>query len=162
MTELPRWLKPVTVWALLGVGLFMAVQAWQARQQAMRFVVDGGTLEIRRAGDGHYHWPGTLQGQPIEFLVDTGATSTAIPLALAQRLRLPVVGQVQSMTAGGIVNGTVVLADLQLQGGVSAQRLRITALPSLSSPLLGMDVLGRLRWEQQQGVLRIRLQGAAP
>lgn len=49
------------------------------------------------------------------------------------------------------------LADVQLQGGVSAERLRVTALPQLQAPLLGMDVLGKLRWQQDQGVMRVEL-----
>jgi aspartyl protease family protein len=52
----------------------------------------------------------------------------------------------------------VVSVDLSLQGGVKAQRLRVVALPGLSErPLLGMDVLGRLQWQQRDGVLRIEL-----
>jgi aspartyl protease family protein len=51
-----------------------------------------------------------------------------------------------------------VLADVVLQGGVSARGLRVTALPELRDhPLLGMDVLARLRWEQSDGKLRIDL-----
>ena len=166
MKDLPGWLKHGTVWLLLGVGLFLGVQAWQAQQRGTRFVLNGGSLELRRAGDGHYHWPGQLTGpggqRALEFLVDTGATSTAIPLQLAQQLGLPMVGAVQSNTAGGVAQGQLVLADLELQGGVRVQRLRVTALPDLSAPLLGMDVLGRLRWEQGQGVMKVRLPDAAP
>ncbi len=158
MNELPPWLKHATVWLLLALGLFLGVQAWQAQQRATRFVVSGGTLEIRRGDDGHYHWPGRINGREVEFLVDTGATGTAIPAALARELGLPALGSVRSHTAGGVVTGTVVLADLSLQGGVEAARLRVTALPGLSAPLLGMDVLGRLRWQQESGLLRVELQ----
>ena len=159
MKELPARLKHATVWLLLALGLFLGVQTWQQREQATRFQVDGQALEIRRAADGHYHWPGTINGHRVEFLVDTGATSTAIPLALAQALSLPLLGTVQSQTAGGVVQGRRVQADLQLDGGVRAERLRLTALPGLAAPLLGMDVLGRLRWQQDAGVLRVDLHG---
>ncbi len=166
MKDIPAWLKHGTVWLLLGVGLFLAVQAWQAQQKATRFVVSGGQLEIQRSGDGHYHWPGELAGplgrQQLDFLIDTGATGTAIPLELARSLGLQQVGTVQSNTAGGVVQGQVVLADLVLSGGVRVQRLRLTALPDLSAPLLGMDVLGRLRWEQGQGVMKFRLPPTVP
>lgn len=157
MNELPSWLKHATVWLLLAVGLFLGVQAWLSHEQGTRLHVQDGLLEIRRSPDGHYHWPGRINGHEIDFLVDTGATGTAIPAALAQQLQLPAVGQVQSRTAGGVVMGQVVLADLLLEGGVRAERLRVTALPQLSSPLLGMDVLGRLRWRQEDGVLRLDL-----
>jgi aspartyl protease family protein len=156
--DLPPWLKHATVWSVLAVGIFLGVRAWQSHQEATRLVVSGSTIEIRRSPDGHYHWLGTVAGRPVEFLVDTGATATALPAGLARELGLPVVGSVQSSTAGGVVQGTVVVGDLTLEGGVAAQRLRITVLPGLSKPLLGMDVLGRLRLQQSQGVLRIDLQ----
>jgi len=162
MNELPGWLKHATVWLLLAAGLFLGVQAWLAQRQATQFVVDGGTLQIRRNADGHYHWPGRVNGREVEFLVDTGATGTTLPAALARELSLPVVGRMQSSTAGGVVQGSVVIADLVLEGGVRAERLRMAVLPSLAAPLLGLDVLGRLRWQQNEGVLRVELQGPAP
>lgn len=160
MNDLPGWVKHGTVWMLLGLGLFLGVQTWQSRAAATRFVVEGNVVEIQRSPDGHYHWRGRLNGRDVEFLVDTGATGTAIPQALADELGLVAVGQVRSSTAGGVVTGRVVVADLVLEGGVRAERLRITALGGLGSPLLGMDVLGRLRWQQEGGRLRIELGGA--
>lgn len=154
--ELPGWLKQTTIWLLVGVGLFLAVQAWQRAREAPRFTLAaGGQILIERSGDGHFHWPGRLAGQPIEFLVDTGATTTAIPLELAERLALPVEGSVLSQTAGGTVSGRIVVADVELEGGIRAARLRLVALPRLTQPLLGMDLLGRLRWTQEAGVLKI-------
>lgn len=162
MQELPGWLKHATVWLLMAAGLFLGVQAWQRQAQAPRIEVAGGVVEIRRSADGHYHWPGTVSGQAVDFLVDTGATRTAIPTALARQLGLPVVGRSRSATAGGLVDAEVVQGDLALQGGLRAENLRLTALPDLHAPLLGMDVLGRLRWQQQQGVLRFEMPGAGP
>ena len=157
MTELPSGLKMATVWLLAGLAVFLGVQAFLAQQRSTRFETSGEQVQIRRAADGHYHWPGTVNGQPVDFLVDTGATRSALPMALAQRLQLPVEGRMQSQTAGGTVEGQVVRADLALQGGVRAERLRIAALPALTSPLLGMDVLGKLHWRQSDGVLHIDL-----
>jgi aspartyl protease family protein len=159
MSDFPRSLKFATVWLLLGAALFLAVQWWQSQQQRTRFTLQEGVVELRRGPDGHYHWPGRIGDQAVDFLVDTGATSSALPLALAQRLELAEVGRVRTQTAGGEVTGTLVLADVALDGGVRVQRLRMAALPGLGErPLLGMDVLGRLHWQQRQGVLRIELQ----
>lgn len=156
--DLPRSFKIVTVWLLAGLGLFLGVQWWQHRAQQARFSAGSEVIEIRRGPDGHYHWPGQIDGHAVEFLVDTGATGTAIPTRLARQLRLESLGTVQSNTAGGLVDGELVRADIALDGGVRAQRLRIVALPGLSDqPLLGMDVLGRLHWQQRDGVLRIDL-----
>ncbi len=162
MNELPRSLKVVTVWLLVGLGLFLAVQAYQAQQRRSSFEISGTQLRIQRGPDGHYHWPATVNGQAVDFLIDTGATTSALPQALARHLGLPVEGQVGSMTAGGRVSGEVVRAELVLQGGVRVQRMRIVALPALASPLLGMDVLGKLQWRQSDGVLSIDLRGGPP
>ncbi len=156
--ELPRTFKVITLWLLLGLVVFLGVQWWLHQQQSSRFHSDGGVIEIARGPDGHYHWPGSINGRQVDFLVDTGATSTAISAALARELQLDVLGSVQSKTAGGVVAGQVVRADVALDGGVTAERLQIIALPALGErPLLGMDVLGRLRWTQDAGVLRIEL-----
>lgn len=162
MHDLPRSFKLATIWLLLGLALFLAVQAWQHRQAQTRFMATGGMIEIVRAPDGHYHWPGRINGRDVEFLIDTGATGTAMSLDMARELGLPELGNVRSTTAGGLVTGTVVRADVELQGGVAAQGLRIVALPGLGDkPLLGMDVLGRLRWSQDRGVLKIDSRNAA-
>lgn len=160
--ELPSTLKVVTVWLLLGAAVFLGFEWWRHAKQEASFHAEGGVVEIRRGADGHYHWPGALNGRAVDFLVDTGASGVAIPAALARELGLEALGTARASTAGGDVTGTVVRADLTLSGGVRAERLRIVALPGLGeNPLLGMDVLGRLRWRQEAGVLRIDLRAAA-
>ena len=157
--ELPRTFKVVTIWLLLGVLVFVGIQWVLREQQQMRFRAEGDIIEIRRGADGHYHWPGTINGRSVDFLIDTGATGTAISAALAHELKLTPLGEVRSSTAGGLVTGRLVRADLQLDGGVRADRLPIVALPALDErPLLGMDVLGRLHWQQRDGVLRIEIE----
>lgn len=158
MNDFPRPLKIATVWLLVGLLLFLGVRAFEARQQDTRFQSSGAVVEIQRARDGHYHWPGEINGHAVDFLIDTGATRSAMSSALARQLELEPLGAVESMTAGGVVSGTLVRADIALRGGVRINRLRITALPGLSDqPLLGMDVLGKLRFEQQGSVLTFHL-----
>ena len=160
--DLPRSFKLVTLWLLLGAAVFVGIQWWLHRAEQTRFQANGEAVEIRRGPDGHYHWPGRINGHAVDFLIDTGATGTAIPEALARELGLELLGEVRSNTAGGVVTGHVVRADIALRGGVSVQRLPVVALPQLSeSPLLGMDVLGKLRWQQRDAVLRIE-PGATP
>ncbi len=159
--DLPRTLKFATIWLVLGAIVFVAFQ-W-VRHEALQasFSSAGGVVEIRRSEDGHYHWPGTVNGIAVDFLVDTGASGVAIPAALARRLGLEGEGSVRSSTAAGLTTGQVVRADLALDGGVRIERLRMVALPNLDSPLLGMDVLGRLHWQQRDGALRVDL-GSGP
>ena len=156
MTEFPRSLKFATLWLLIGTALFLALQAWQAQQGQSQFSTQDGVIELRRSADGHFYWPGRINGLAVSFLVDTGATRSALPQALAQAAGLRPEGRVQSSTAGGMVVGWTTTIDLQLHGGVRATRLPVTVLPALSAPLLGMDVLAKLRFSQADGVLRLR------
>jgi aspartyl protease family protein len=155
--DLPLWLKTTTVWLVVSTGVFLAVLAWQRNQDSTRFTARGSHIEIRREADGHYHWPGSVNGRQVDFLVDSGATGSALPLELAQELGLPVVGRVRMSTAAGTVDAQVVQASLVLQGGLDIARLPLAAMPGLKTPLIGMDVLGRLRWQHDRGVLRIEL-----
>ncbi len=149
--------KLITVWLLIATALFLAVQAMQHRAERARFSFDAasGRIELKRAPDGHFHWPGRVNGVAVDFLVDTGATSTALPLALAQQAGLALDGSVRSSTAGGVVEGRLARADVTLQGGVTAERLRVAVLPRLDAPLLGMDVISKLRLSQSDGVLTL-------
>ena len=63
MSELPRGLKVATVWLLLGLALFLGVQTLLSQQQRTRLQISGAEVTIRRGSDGHYHWPGTVNGQ---------------------------------------------------------------------------------------------------
>jgi len=159
--ELPHGAKLATIWLLIGVVVFLGMQWWMARAKETRFSANAEAIEIRRGPDGHYHWPGRINGREVDFLIDTGATGTAIPASLASELQLESLGSVQSDTAGGVVTGQIVRADIELRGGVRIERLHVVALPRLNdSPLLGMDVLGKLHWQQRDAVLRIEAPAA--
>ena len=153
--ELPHGFKLLALWGLVFVAVFLGVLAFQHHQEAMRLQLNAGRILLQREPDGHFHWRGKVNGVAVEFLVDTGATSTALPQALAEQAGLEREGAVQSQTAGGVVRGYRSRADIALVGGISAVRLPVTVLPELSAPLLGMDLLGKLRFSQHDGMLSI-------
>lgn len=156
--ELPHTFKLVTIWLVVTLVIFVAIQAWQHHRESSRFQLAGQTIVLTRADDGHFHWPGRVGAIEVEFLVDTGATATALPQSLAQRAGLTPIGAVRAQTAAGATQGFVARADIALDGGVRADRLTVTVLPDLAAPLLGMDVLGRLHFSQKPGELRIEPQ----
>lgn len=153
--ELPHTFKLLTIWLLVGLVVFLGFKAWERERTASRFQLAGQTVVLTRGEDGHFHWPGHVGDIAVDFLVDTGATSTALPQSLAERAGLKPLGPVRTQTAAGAVRGFIAEADVALDGGVRADRLPVTVLPTLAAPLLGMDVIGRLHFSQKPGELRI-------
>jgi hypothetical protein len=43
-------------------------------------------VPLRRSGVGHFHTAGTLNGRPVEVLVDTGAACTVVALSVVREL----------------------------------------------------------------------------
>ncbi len=158
--ELPHSVKLFAIWGVVTLAIFLGFKAWERQREASRFQMAGQAVVLQRAPDGHFHWPGRVNGVAVDFLVDTGATSTALPQSLAERAGLKPLGAVRTQTAGGSAQGFAAQADLALDGGVRIERLAVTVLPQLGAPLLGMDVLARLRFSQRDGELRI--EGGTP
>jgi aspartyl protease family protein len=161
MQDLPPSLKIITVWLLLGTLVFLGAQAVLRDRAQPRISLGERAVTLERGVDGHYHWPGQVNGQAVDFLIDTGATVTTLPGPLARRLGLPQGRQISAQTAAGEATGHLSQADLSLQGGPQLQRLPVTVMEGLAAPLLGMDVLGRLHIEQGQGKMTLRAPGAA-
>ncbi len=157
--DFPGALKIITVWCLIGLAVFLGVSAWQRGQSQVSIsVLDNGekTISIARNRDGHYYLKGLLNGESIEFLVDTGATTTSIPLTIAQRLKLPLHSRARFSTANGEVEADIVLAQLRIADSLEFNNLRIAAMSAMSNQaLLGMDVLGKFGMIQESGVLRL-------
>ncbi len=158
MQDLSRGFKLVTIWLLSGWPCSSPSRPGSTSRIAGRFRSADGAIEIVRGPDGHYHWPGRINGRPVDFLIDTGATGTAISTALASELELASRRQRaldDRRRAGHRQRWWSPMSSCRAAS--RAQRLRIAALPGLGDrPLLGMDVLGRLSWSQQRGVLVIK------
>ncbi|MCY4746914.1 retropepsin-like aspartic protease [Pelomonas sp. UHG3] len=156
--DLPHTFKLMTVWLVVTLVVFLGFKYWEREREASRFQLAGNVIVLTRSPDGHFHWPGRVGDVEVDFLVDTGATTTALPQALAERAGLQPLGTLSTRTAGGPAQGFAARADIALDGGVRANRLPVAVLPQLHAPLLGMDVLGRLHFTQKPGELRIQPQ----
>ncbi len=160
MQELSRTLKILTVYGLIIVVLFLGMQWWQAEQRKPRLMTDAAgqsQIVLPRDRSGHYFWQGRVNGQAVEFLVDTGATSSAIDQDLAQKLGLREESSAMFSTANGTVRGGIAQVTLELEGGLKIERQRISIMPQMDVALLGMDVLGKLQLQQSGKALLIRL-----
>jgi clan AA aspartic protease (TIGR02281 family) len=145
----------------LGLGLLFYV--FFLRQEAPPAqVVGNDSIELARARDGHFHIDGVIQGAPVRFLIDTGASTVSISQALAARIGLGCEGLQQRAatfrTANGTVQGCISRAATLEFGPFRISNAAVAILPNLSSEaLLGMNALRQVRMEQEADRLRMSL-----
>jgi aspartyl protease family protein len=119
----------------------------------------GRTLNIPRDARGHFETEGRINGQPIDFMVDTGASTIALNETSAASFGVrpsPADYRVSVSTA----NGTVKAARTQIAmvdiGGLVVRDVDALVLPddALSENLLGLSFLSRLkRFEYANGTM---------
>lgn len=111
-------------------------------------VVEGGETRIAMAPDGHYWLRAELNGVPANFLIDTGATLTAVSQGLADRAGLePRRGglPVTINTANGPASAQLATAGEIRFGNVAARGLDVVIAPTLGETnVVGMNLLSRL------------------
>jgi aspartyl protease family protein len=113
----------------------------------------GEPVTLQRNRAGHFEAPGRINGEPVTFLLDTGATYVAVPAALADDLGLQPGRSAWFNTANGRVEGTLTeLAEVSL-GGLKVQNVQGSISPGMESDtvLLGMSFLNLLSIEMQSG-----------
>ncbi|RMG33777.1 MAG: TIGR02281 family clan AA aspartic protease [Gammaproteobacteria bacterium] len=124
-------------------------------------VTPGGPREVvlRRNAQGHYVADGAIDGHRVTFLVDTGATTVAMPEALARRWGLRLQPGGLSETANGTVQvWRTTLREVRL-GAIRLHDVPAVVMPSMgprSPVLLGMSFLQRLELIQRDGRLLLR------
>jgi aspartyl protease family protein len=74
-------------WLLLaGVG-YLAIDTVIAPKVASAVIVDGtGTVVIDRSYDQHFYVAGSINGHPVTFMVDTGASVVSVSEDLAGKI----------------------------------------------------------------------------
>lgn len=103
------------VWvALFGIA-YVVIDA--QLQPKVAQVGSGGEIVIPRSRDGHFYVAGQINGQPVTFLVDTGASAVSVKSGLAGRLGLPRGRPVAIGTAAGITQGEEVTGQTVTLGG---------------------------------------------
>ena len=117
----------------------------------------GGVLIIKQSGNGHYFVEGTINGKPLTFVVDTGASTVALPREVAMSAQIYCRENVLVQTANGSASAcTTVIARLKF-GPFLIKDTTAMISPNLGQPLLGMSVLQQFKIEQDQGVMRISI-----
>lgn len=110
------------------------------------------SVTLSAGADGHFMADGQINGAAIRFIVDTGATSVAIPASEANRLRIDYrKGQrVTTQTAGGPTQAYVVRLDSIRIGSIELQNVEAIVIEQgLNISLLGNSFLNRMEMRRE-------------
>ena len=108
---------------------------------------------------GHYVASGRVNGQPVEFLLDTGATTVSVPESVASKIGLTAGAPQQVLTAKGAATVYGTFLDSVVIGNISIGNVRAHINPHMPGEkiLLGMSFLRHLEMLQSGGSLTLRL-----
>jgi aspartyl protease family protein len=145
---------------LLQVGLlaFHAERSDAALEIGRRpaLTVSGGETVVPLASDGHFWVEAEVNGQPVEFLIDTGATFTGIGRGLAAELGIspdPQVAPLELQTANGVITATIGRAASIRFGNIEVRGLPV-AVPRDTdddTQVIGMNLLSQLTGWRVEG-----------
>jgi aspartyl protease family protein len=111
----------------------------------------GDQMEIPRSSDGHYYLTVEVSGNPVRFMVDTGATNVVLSQADARNLGIDTSSLVylgEAQTANGIVRTSrVKLTDVALGPWLDPVVPAWVSEGQMDGSLLGMDYLGQYHVE---------------
>jgi len=156
--------QQAAIWVFIFLGAIVVAGMWgdiantvMPRQSVAQ---DGTQIIVPRATDGHYYVTLDLNGVPIRFVVDTGASEMVLTQADALRAGVDMSRLIfsgRAMTANGMVETAPVTLDTVTLGGVSDARVRATVNGGeMAESLLGMSYLHRFsRLEIANGKLML-------
>ncbi|MDH4172488.1 MAG: TIGR02281 family clan AA aspartic protease [Betaproteobacteria bacterium] len=149
---------PAMVLALVGV-VFFAADRLTRTPTVVHAVTDGRQeISIPVARDGHYYLEGTVNGVPVTFMIDTGATYVSVNQEVARKANLPEGITGYFSTANGTVEGKIVKDQVVEAEGFKVSGLSVAVTPlGGKKGLLGQNYLRRFEVSQSSGVMRLRL-----
>lgn len=145
-------LRHALLWGLIFVGLIAAVGLWSDIRSTVtprQMVQTEGRIEVPISPDGHFYLIAAVNGTPIRFAVDTGASDIVLSRDDAARAGIDP-DQLAYTGLASTANGTVATAPVRLQtfelGDLVQEDLRaVVNGGELDGSLLGMSYLSRFR-----------------
>ena len=151
-------LKMGLAWILIFAAVFIVIalrsdfaalgeRLMQAAQGTATPVQQGDVLRVRQALDGHFWVDAELNGEPVRFLIDSGATTTSISSATARRAGIESSGgfPVIVQTANGNVAVQRGRADRVQVGSIVREGLAVHISDGFGETnVLGMNFLSSL------------------
>lgn len=117
-----------------------------------------GRIVLRADSGGHFHTEGSINGRPVRFMVDTGATAVTLSAAEAQAvgLRYQAGQRVMASTANGTVQGYSLTLERVRIGDVDVYGVSALVLPvAMPTVLLGNSYLTRFKLRRENDTLTL-------
>lgn len=158
-------LKMTAAWvAIFGVLLILVGQRerfrplWDGARNALtgdEQIVQGTTVRIPMAADGHFWASVTINGVARRMLIDSGATSVALTGATARAAGVTIdnfaPNIIVSTANGDIAAKRGIVTSLRL-GGITARGLPVVVADAFGdTDVIGMNFLSRLRGWRVEG-----------
>jgi aspartyl protease family protein len=127
--------------------------------QSYTIVETPGETVLKRSGNGHFYVDATVDGQPVNFVVDTGAFGIVLPVETARRLNIPFSQsefEIIASGASGPVRGKLLVFDRVSIDGKEVRDVKGAIAEGLDQPLLGQSYLSRLSVEMTGDTMRLR------
>lgn len=149
--SLNKTLQQAAIWGLIFVGAIAAVGLWGDIQRvtgtARAVAQQNGQITVPRSPDGHYYLSLDINGVPLRFVVDTGATDLVLRQSDAARAGLSpdqLAYTAQANTANGVVALAPVRLDTVALGPHCDENVRaVVNQAPMQMSLLGMGYLQR-------------------
>jgi clan AA aspartic protease (TIGR02281 family) len=119
-------------------------------------------IVIPQGAGGHYFLDAEVNSHSLTFIVDTGATTVALPRAVAASASLFCNEKALLETGNGRTGGcTTIITELKLgKGNLVLKNVPAVIMPNLNQPLLGMNVLQHFNIEQKNNEMQLSAQNA--
>ncbi len=109
-----------------------------------------------KQNNGHYLIAGEINRTKLTFLIDTGASTIAIPQLFANQAHIICTNQFVTMnTANGKVQACVTTVPKLTLSPFEFNNVEVYIHPNLETPLLGMTILQKFNIEQRNGEMHI-------
>lgn len=149
--NLGRVARQAALWALIFLGAIAVVGLWPTIRDTVvprqAVLQDGRQITVPMSADGHFYLSLDLNGVPVRFVVDTGASEMVLSARDAARIGLDpgtLIYSGRAMTANGMVQTAPVRLATVALGPVVDQGVRaVVNQGELRESLLGMSYLNR-------------------
>ncbi len=154
-------LQKLALAATIGAGVAIGL-LWPGAQRshASPASAAGPEVVIERNSDHHYYTDATVNGRTVHFMIDTGASETALTEDDARQIGLqvdPSKYEVIGDGASGMVRGQYVQLKSIDVNGIRQQDARAVIVPGASVSLLGQPFLEKVdEIVIRQGEMRLR------